>query len=81
MAAKKRASAKKTSGKAKPKAAKKVVKKKRIGRPPRAGEAGRGLVVRLTDSERTQIDRAAKTAGKSVAAYVRDAALSASETD
>ena len=55
--------------------------KKRMGRPPRSAEpATVGILVRLTRGEKARIEAAAERAGKTVSAYMRDAALSISQT-
>lgn len=55
--------------------------KKRMGRPPRVGQpADEAVKIRLTAEERERLELAAERAGKSLAAYIRDAALSAPET-
>ena len=57
------------------------VKKPKIGRPPRAGKAAAESVrVRLTRAEREEIERAAKRAGKAIAAFMRDASLSVAKS-
>ena len=47
---------------------------KKIGRPPRdpMGQASKLFPVRLTDSERKEYEQAAKRAGMSVSAWMRD---------
>lgn len=54
-------------------------RKAKIGRPPRAGKAATSaILVRLTASEKAKLEAAAKRAGKSLSAHLRDAALSIS---
>ncbi|MCL2777738.1 MAG: hypothetical protein FWD73_07010 [Polyangiaceae bacterium] len=53
-----------------------TAKKKRMGRPPRAGGAATGgIFVRLTEAEHERLAAAAKDDGKPLATFVRDAAL------
>lgn len=53
-----------------------VAKKPRMGRPPRAEHpATAGIMVRMTHEERATIEAGAKRAGKSIAGFMRDAAL------
>ena len=75
------ATAKKTPAK-KPATVKKkpVAKKPKLGRPPRAEHpATAGIMVRMTHEERATIEAGAKRVGKSIAGFMRDAALLQSE--
>lgn len=49
---------------------------RRGGRPARAGEAAATFALRLTATERARLEAAAERAGKSLAVFIRDAALS-----
>lgn len=76
------ATAKKTPAK-KPATVKKkpVAKKPKLGRPPRSAEPTSGNIhVRVTAPELASLEAAAKRAGKSLAAFVRDAALLVAES-
>ena len=70
-----------TAKKSKTTAAKKATAKKsaskRMGRPPRAadGLSVRSVLVRLTEQEHAQLERAAQASGETVAAFVRASAL------
>ena len=57
--------------------AKKAAVKNVGGRPARAGKAATtGLFIRLTEAEREALAAGARKAGKPLAAFVRDAAVS-----
>lgn len=55
-------------------------KPKKLGRPPRGSEAADvRVLVRLTTKEHASLEAAAKRAGKPLATFVREAALSTAE--